>query len=202
MRTEALVPDVAGRSPGQESTPKPTEQCRRCRWSDHGARSREYIACFWKDQSIGAVPAQERQGSLKICITIASGAADSVADPGCFPGYEVPRHEHPVRYQSATGELITNVGEQSIALLTNDCTFRGMPFQATARVRKPLASVKSIVDACHPVKFAPDELGGSCIRSLETLDESGLREDDGNYPPGRRNRRRVKQALIVVRTIV
>ena len=56
-----------------------------------------------------------------------------------------------------------------------------MMFQATERVKKPLASVKRIVEAGHAVVFAPPEFGGSFILNMATLDESALREDDGNY---------------------
>ena len=60
-------------------------------------------------------------------------------------------------------------------------SLNGMAFQATERVKKPLASVKRIVDARHTVVFAPDDIGGSFILNLDTYDETALREDDGNY---------------------
>ena len=56
-----------------------------------------------------------------------------------------------------------------------------MTFQATEKVRKPLAAVKRIVEAGHAVVFAPEDLGGSFILNLESGEENGLREDDGNY---------------------
>ena len=49
------------------------------------------------------------------------------------------------------------------------------------RLNTLLAAVKRIVEAGHAVVFAPEELGGSFILNLETLEENGLREDDGNY---------------------
>ena len=84
-------------------------------------------------------------------------------------------------YQSATGEPITNIGEQQIALMTREGSLRGMRFQATSSVKKPLASVKRIVESGHAVIFAPPEYGGSFILNMSTMDESELREDDGNY---------------------
>ena len=84
-------------------------------------------------------------------------------------------------YQSATGEPIVNVGRQDIALMTREGSLRGMCFQATEKVKKPLAAVKRIVEAGHAVIFAPESLGGSFILNLETFEENGLREDDGNY---------------------
>ena len=66
-------------------------------------------------------------------------------------------------------------------MVTNEGTLRGMTFQATEKVRKPLAAVKRIVEAGHAVVFLPDNFGGSFILNLETGEENGLREDDGNY---------------------
>ena len=58
---------------------------------------------------------------------------------------------------------------------------RGMTFQATSSIKKPVASVKKILEAGHAVVFAPPEYGGSFILSLATQEENSLREDDGNY---------------------
>ena len=119
----------------------------------------DYVACFSKPQSISAVPTQEFEGWRRVGITVDSGAADSVADPESFPGYSVRKHPRPIFYQSATGEPITNIGEQTIALVTKEGSLRGMTFQATSKVRNPLASVKRIVEAGHAVVFAHDHLG-------------------------------------------
>ena len=56
-----------------------------------------------------------------------------------------------------------------------------MRFQATDKVKKPLAAVKRIVEAGHAVVFAPEALGGSFILNMTTGAENILREDDGNY---------------------
>ena len=56
-----------------------------------------------------------------------------------------------------------------------------MTFQATTKVKKPLASVKKIVQAGHAVVFAPEEYGGAFILNMSTNEENALREDDGNY---------------------
>ena len=104
-----------------------------------------------------------------------------MADPGSFPGYGVVKHERPIMYQSATGEPITNVGEQSVCLLTKEGSLRGMKFQSTSKVKKPLASVKRITEAGHAVVFAPEAFGGAFILNLDSFEENALREDDGNY---------------------
>ena len=120
----------------------------------------EFIGAFGRAQSIAAVPVKECEGWRQVAITVDSGAADSVADPECFPGYLVKTHPKPIFYQSATGEPITNTGEQAIAVVTREGSLRGMTFQATSTVRKPLAAVKKIVDAGHAVVFAPAAMGG------------------------------------------
>ena len=56
-----------------------------------------------------------------------------------------------------------------------------MRFQATAEVKKPLASVKRIVEAGHAVVFASPEFGGSFILNMRTMEDIELRADDCNY---------------------
>ena len=124
---------------------------------------------------------KEAAGWRRIGITVDSGAADSVASPESFPGYRIVEHIIPMFYQSATGEPIINLGEQSIAMVTDEGTLRGMKFQATKKIKKPLASVKRIVEANHAVVFAPDALGGSFILNLDTGETNQMREADGNY---------------------
>ena len=84
-------------------------------------------------------------------------------------------------YQSATGEPIVNTGQQGIAMVTKEGPLRGMRFQSTEKVKKPLAAVKRIAEAGHAVVFAPESMGGSFILHMDTMEENTLREDDGNY---------------------
>ena len=65
--------------------------------------------------------------------------------------------------------------------MTKEGSLKGLRFQATERVKKPLAAVVKIVEAGHAVVFAPPEFGGSFILNMKTLEENELREDDGNY---------------------
>jgi hypothetical protein len=118
---------------------------------------------------------------MRIGVTVDSGAADSVAAPETFAGYPVTPHDQLQFYQSATGEPIVNIGEQLVAMVTNEGTLRGMKFQATKKVKKPLASVKRMVEANHAVIFAPEEIGGCFILNLETGEMNKLRESEGNY---------------------
>ena len=66
-------------------------------------------------------------------------------------------------------------------MVTREGSLRGMKFQSTEKLTKPLAVVKGIVEAGHAVVFAPEDFGGAFILNLETGEENGLREDDGNY---------------------
>ena len=142
-------------------------------WSEAEARDLEYVACFGRARSINTVPATaECDGWRQVGITIDSGAADSVADPESFPGYAVRKHASPICYQSPTGERITNTGEQDIALLIREGSLRGMRFQLTSKLKKPLAAVKRIVEAGHAVAFAPPDMGGSFILNLATFEET------------------------------
>ena len=127
------------------------------------------------------VASKKTAGWTKVGVTVDSGAADSVADPESFPGYAVIDHPKPQFFQSATGEPIVNLGEQTVAMVTEEGSLRGMTFQATKKVKKPLASVKRMVEARHAVIFAPDDVGGCFILNLESGETNQLREADGNY---------------------
>lgn len=164
---------------GAHIKPKLTEGRRRC-WDGRRDADPEFLACFGKAPSIGAVPAREHDGLRQVAKFVDSGAAESVADPGCFPGYQVTNHDVLVFYQSATGEPIQNVGQQNIALLTREGRLKGLRIQATASVKQPLASGKRILEEGNAGVFAPPEFGGSFILNLASLEETQLREDAGN----------------------
>ena len=144
-----------------------------------------FLACFGTAQCIAAAPVQEHVVWRQVGITADSGAADSVADPGCFPGYEVKRHAQPVYYELATGEPTTLVDEHRVARVAQEGLVRGgMKLQATERVRKHLAAAKRTVDAGHAAVFAPEEIGGWYIVNLKTLEAISLRESEGELHAG------------------
>ena len=72
------------------------------------------------------------------------------------------------------------MGRQDIALVTREGQLKGMRYQATTNFKKPLASVKRIIEEGHAVVFAPLEYGGSFILNMSTVDETHLREDARN----------------------
>ena len=99
-------------------------------------------------------------------------AEDSVAAETVIPHNLVP--QHPIKgtdasrsgmcHSSAKFQLIPNLGEQKLPLLTQEGTLRGMTFQA-APVAKPLGSVKRMCASGHRVVF---EEGASYILNLAT----------------------------------
>ena len=106
-------------------------------WDPAARRDLEYVACFGKTQTVAAKPVAGCDGWRRVVITIDSGAAESVADPRAFPGYDVKNHSQPILYQSATGQSITFVGEHVIALITADGSLRGMTLQAADKTQQP-----------------------------------------------------------------
>ena len=164
----------------------------------HGSKSKPHLAgldkefrfmsdaasvnCFTKPGSICGASAQPKSdGWTKVRVTVDSGAADSVASPDAFPGYCVVAHPKPEFFQSATGEPIINEGEQRVAMITEEGSARGMKFQCTNKVRKPLASAKRMIEANHAVVFAPESIGGCFLLSLDTGKCNRMHDVDGNY---------------------
>ena len=106
------------------------------------------------------------------------------------PGYDINQTKastNGVKYASATGEEILNLGEVVLPMITAEGIRRRMIIQA-AEVARPLASVKRICEAGHMVVF---EESGSYIVNKTTGEVNYLREDGGNYmldvwiPPGK-----------------
>ena len=80
-------------------------------------------------------------------ITIDSGAAESVIPSNAIPEYIAIMHEGEIYYQTASGEIIVNEGEQKLPMVMGNCSgqIRSMTFQK-CDVTKPLASVKRILE--------------------------------------------------------
>jgi hypothetical protein len=134
---------------------------------------------------------QEEQGWKKLSMAVDSGACENVIDaveevPN-YPVQEGKASRMGVKYASATGEEIANLGEVMLPMMTAEGTRRSMKMQA-AEVSKPLASVKRICEAGHTVVF--DETG-SFMFDKATGEVNYFREEGGNYmldvwvPPNR-----------------
>ena len=117
----------------------------------------------------------------KISMAIDSGACENVIDAyEAVPGYEVKQTKasaNGVRYASATGEEIPNLGEVMLPMVTMEGSKKKMRMQA-AEVSRPLASVKRICEAGHTVVF---DDGGSYLYNKITGETTFLREEGGNY---------------------
>jgi hypothetical protein len=134
---------------------------------------------------------REEQGWKKLSMAVDSGACENVIDaeeevPN-YPIAESRASKMGVKYASATGEEIANLGQVVLPMLTSEGTKRRMTMQA-AEVSKPLASVKRICEAGHTVVF--DETG-SFMFDKTTGEVNYFREEAGNYmldvwiPPNR-----------------
>ena len=126
-------------------------------------------------------PCTNKVGWRKVSLAIDSGACDNVIDaeellPDCKV-YETKALTSGMKYASATGEEIPNLGEVMLPMITFEGTKKKMRMQA-ATVSRPLASVKKICEARHMVIFDDQ------VRYLynKTADEVNYsREEPGNY---------------------
>jgi hypothetical protein len=124
---------------------------------------------------------QEVKGWKKLSMAVDSGACENVIDASEeVPDYKIKESKASkmgVKYASATGEEIPNLGEVLLPMMTMEGTKRSMRMQA-AEVSKPLASVKRICEAGHTVVF--DETG-SFMYNKHTGEVNYFREESGNY---------------------
>ena len=124
---------------------------------------------------------KEEQGWKKLSMAVDSGACENVIDAAeevpNYPVQESRASKMGVKFASATGEEIPNLGEVMLPMLTSEGTKRKMKMQA-AEVSKPLASVKRICEAGHTVVF--DETG-SFMCDKATGEVNYFREEGGNY---------------------
>ena len=124
---------------------------------------------------------ETKPGWKRVSMAVDSGACENVIDAEeMVPGFEIKQTKASmsgVKYASATGEEILNLGEVVLPVITAEGTKRRMKLQA-AEVSRPLASVKRICEAGHTVVF--DDTG-SFILNKATGEINALREECGNY---------------------
>ena len=109
-----------------------------------------------------------------------SAASASVIPLDVADGYALEESEGSKADQfwtSATGELIPNLGQRTLACLTREGTIRSMTYQA-AQVEKPLNAVCDLMRCKHTVVF-DDE--GSFMKNKETGEINWLRKENGNF---------------------
>jgi hypothetical protein len=124
---------------------------------------------------------KEQKGWKKLSLAVDSGACENVIDANeevpNYPVVEGRAARMGVKYASATGEEIPNLGEITIPMVTMEGSRRKMKMQA-AEVSKPLASVKRICEAGHTVVFDEE---GSFMYNKTTGEINYFREESGNY---------------------
>ena len=114
---------------------------------------------------------------------IDSGASDSVAPAGTFPGvpiYETSASQNNLFYTAAGGHRIRNEGMCRPIIYTTDGNKYVMSFQA-AGVSKALGAVSRIVGAGNRVIFDDPDTVGSCIQNKRTGKCTPLRQHNGVY---------------------
>ncbi len=121
-----------------------------------------------------------RQGFERHTAVLDSGAVDNVAPIGEFKHVKIrpsARSKAGKGFVSATGQPIKNHGEQNITLMTNQGQMRRIVFQV-ANVRRPLVSVKRVVQAGNSVHLTGD---GPYIMNIATKEKTYLRCEGGLY---------------------
>ena len=131
----------------------------------------------------GCYSFESKNGWKAISILIDSGASDSVAPPGTFPGvnaFETNASRAGLEYTAAGGHKIANLGMCKPIIQTLDGSQYAMGFQV-AGVSKPLGAVSRIVGQNNEVVFRSPARGGSCIRNVNTGHTVPLRQSNGVY---------------------
>ena len=169
--------DVKGRTAKKEKQQKKkADLCAKRRFSlDFLSREGEAPAA---DPLVAPVAA-DRQDYEVVKALVDSGAEDTVAPPGAFPGEVVPSSMSRAgqKYRAANGSPIENMGQ--VMALFGDALGRkcGLPFQVAA-VERPLVSVTRLVDAGHDVTFT--KKGGE-IHHLASGRRIPLHREKGVY---------------------
>ena len=101
---------------------------------------------------------QSKAGWRSITAVVDSGAEETVAPPGMFPGRveESPMQRAGGRYRAANGSRLPNLGQQVAAFRTSEGLNRSLRFQI-AGVERPLISVAQLARTGHRVEFGADE---------------------------------------------
>ena len=126
-------------------------------------------------------PCTNKVGWKKVSLAIDSGACDNVIDAEelllDYKVHQTKASTSGMKYASATGEEIPNLGEVMLPMITCEGTKKKMRMQAAA-VSRPLASVKKICEAGHMVIF-DDQV--SYLYNKSTGEINYLRRESGIY---------------------
>ena len=97
-------------------------------------------------------------GWREIAAVVDSGAEETVAPPGLFPGEvaESPMQRSGGRYRAANGARIPNLGQQRVSFRPSEGHGCSLRFQV-ADVERPLISVSQLGKTGHKVEFDGDK---------------------------------------------
>ena len=129
-----------------------------------GARQHKGLRCFTIEEQANPVTGETRQvytlkreyqGHQKVEVMIDSGAADSVMPAGLLGSYPILEGlaaKSGVKYQSADGSTMPNLGEQKVAFVTSEGHSCNLTFQV-ADVHKPLIAATQLTAAGNEVRL-------------------------------------------------
>jgi len=129
-------------------------------------------------------PSPDREGWVKVTGVMDSGASESVAPPSMCPHYPVepsPGSLIGQKYISASDDLIDNMGQQHLEIVTGDGS-EGVAKYQVAEVSRPLNAVSEICDAGgeHGQVVMFGKYGGE-ILNLESGKRTPFNREDGVY---------------------
>jgi len=132
------------------------------------------------DDSIFAVAGTDAAAEVRtIEVVVDSGAVQSVAPPGLFPGKVEPSAMSRAgkTFRAANGTRIKNLGQVRVAFTAAEGHKCSMPFQV-AEVEHALLSVSHLARAGNTVELNAD---GGCIRNTATGRSMALIRRGGVY---------------------
>jgi len=129
-------------------------------------------------------PAPDRNGWVKVTGVMDSGASESVAPPSMCPHYPVepsPGSISGQKYLSASDDLISNLGQQHLEIVTEDGS-EGMAKYQVADVSRPLNAISEICDGGgeHGQVVMFGKYGGE-ILNLESGKRTPFKREEGVY---------------------
>jgi hypothetical protein len=130
------------------------------------------------DRFVGAVDEVDWKTRV-IAAVVDSGAEESVAPPGCFPGAVVPSRISRAggKYRAANGARIPNLGQVKVPFMNEDGGKCGIVFQV-AEVERPLISATQLAASGNAVII---DGKGARIMNLKTKKVMHLVKRGGVY---------------------
>jgi hypothetical protein len=132
------------------------------------------------DRFVGAVAKDEVDKNMRIIEAVVdSGAEESVAPPGCFPGVVGPSRMSRAggKYRAANGARIPNLGQVKVPFMNEEGDKCGIMFQV-AEVERPLISATQLAASGNAVII---DSKGARIMNMKTKKVMKLVKRGGVY---------------------